>query len=209
MNETEKVYLEWSKRIRSIAQNGLVYVTDEYDRERYEELISIADAMASQALKCPVEEITASYKPAKEYVTPKVDVRAVVFNDCDEILLVREQSDGRWALPGGWADVGYSVSEVAVKEVFEESGLEVKPERLLALLDMKCHPHPPILPYVYKAFMQCRWVGGSLRPAFDILDCRFFPRHALPPLSLERVLPEQIEMLYRHKDDRDLPVEWD
>ena len=170
-----------AQRIRALSQTGLVYSLSEYDTERYEELSRLSD------------EITAL---AQEYVTPKVDIRAVVFNEKDEILLVREKMDGCWSLPGGWSDVGYSPKEVAAKEVKEETGLDVLPVRLLAVMDMSKHPHPAIPYYVYKFFILCELKGGSFTETFDILGKGFFRLEELPPLSLERVLPEQIQRMY-------------
>lgn len=187
-----------AQRIRALSQNGLVYSLSEYDTERYEELSRLSDEITALATGLTPGEVAGGYRPAREYVTPKVDIRAVVFNEKDEILLVREKADGRWSLPGGWSDVGYSPKEVAVKEVREETGLEVSPVRLLAVMDMSKHPHPAIPYYVYKFFILCAWEGGTFTEAFDILGKGFFPLDALPPLSLERVLPEQIRQMYAY-----------
>ena len=189
--------IEVAKRVRALAQNGLVYSLSEYDTERYEELTHLSDRITALATGLDEADVASAYRPAKDYVTPKVDIRAVVFNEKEEILLVREKADGRWSLPGGWSDVGYSPKEVAAKEVKEETGLDVRPVRLLAVMDMSKHPHPVIPYYVYKFFILCEPVGGTFTEAFDILGKGFFPVDALPPLSLERVLPEQIRRM-RH-----------
>ncbi|MDL2208386.1 NUDIX hydrolase [Parabacteroides sp. OttesenSCG-928-O15] len=194
--KTNKAIVLFAQRIRSLAQNGLVYTKNEYDIERYTELLQISDAMVSEVTACDTIEVASSYLPAKEYVTPKVDIRAVVFNDQDQILLVRERSDGLWSLPGGWADVGFTPKEIAVKEVFEETGLKVHADRLLAVMDMREHDHPAIPFYVYKFFILCKPIGGVFTDAFDILDKGFFSIDHLPPLSLERVLPEQIRYMF-------------
>ncbi|MCD8178235.1 MAG: NUDIX hydrolase [Tannerellaceae bacterium] len=185
-----------AQRIRALAQNGLTYSLSEYDTERYTELISLSDRIASVATGAAPCDINKLYCGQTEYVTPKTDIRAVVFNEKNEILLVRESSDGYWSLPGGWADIGFTPKEVAVKEVKEETGLDVEAVRLLAVMDIKCHPHPAIPYYVYKYFILCRLLSGTFTEAFDILDKGFFPVDALPPLSLERVLPEQIRRMY-------------
>lgn len=190
-----------AQRIRALSQNGLTYSLSEYDTERYEELLQISNRIASLATGVEEEAIDGLYTPVKEYVTPKVDIRAVVFNQADEVLLVREKADGLWSLPGGWSDVGFSPKEIAVKEVKEESGLDVEAVRLLAVTDMSRHAHPLLPFYVYKMFILCRITGGEFNEAFDITGKGFFPPAALPPLSLERVLPEQIRQmhdLYRH-----------
>lgn len=194
--KTSKAMILFAQRIRSLAQNGLVYAKDAYDTERYQELVEISDSLVAEITGCNSAEITASYLPATEYVTPKVDIRAVVFNESGQILLVQEKADGLWSLPGGWADVGYTPKEVAVKEVLEETGLVVQADRLLAVMDMREHNHPAIPFYVYKFFILCRIQAGTFTEAFDILDKGFFAVDHLPPLSLERVLPEQIKYLF-------------
>ena len=185
-----------AQRIRALSQTGLVYSRSEYDTERYEELAQISDKITALATGLAETDVASSYLPAKEYVTPKVDIRAVVFNEKDEVLLVREKADGCWSLPGGWSDVGFSPKEVAEKEVKEETGLDVRVARLLAVMDMSKHPHPAIPFYVYKFFILCELKGGCFTEAFDILGKGFFSLNALPPLSLERVLPEQIYQMY-------------
>lgn len=197
----EKKLITIANRIRSLAQNGLVYADNEYDTERYEELLNLSNEMTALIAGSTLQEIKDCFVTEKDYVTPKVDIRAVVFNEKDQILLVKEKMDGCWSLPGGWADVGYSPSEVAVKEVKEETGLEVKASRLLAVLDKKCHNHPPALHYAYKIFILCEIAGGSFKSVFDILDKGFFDQNDLPPLSLERVLKEQIDLMYEYKRD--------
>lgn len=194
--EKNKELILLAQRMRALSQNGLTYSLSEYDTERYEELLEISDRLASLATGREAADIAACYRLSKEYVTPKVDIRAAVFNEKEEILLVKEKSDGCWSLPGGWSDVGYSPKEVAVKEVREETGLEVRACRLLAVMDMSKHPHPAIPFYVYKFFILCQITGGRFNDVFDIEDKGFFRQDQLPPLSLERVLPEQIDYLF-------------
>lgn len=209
MADREQKLVLYANRIRSLAQNGLVYAVDEYNREWYEELLQLSHEILSTVSGHSVEKIASCFFVEEDYVTPKVDVRAVVFNERKELLLVRERADGCWSLPGGWADVGYSPGEIAVKEVREESGLEVKPVRLLAVYDKKCHPHPPALHYAYKLFIECELLGGTFHVPFDVLDCGFFSPDKLPPLSLERVLPEQIARLVELSDDPIAVVDFD
>lgn len=197
MDKTKELTL-LAQRIRALSQNGLTYSLSDYDTERYEELLHISDKIASLSSGLGEDVIHSLYIPLKEYVTPKVDIRAVVFNEKEEILLVKESSDGRWSLPGGWADVGFSPKEIAVKEVKEETGLDVHPARLLSVMDMKYHPHPAIPFYVYKFFILCKITGGAFTEAFDILGKGFFNLNDLPPLSLERVLPEQIKLMHEY-----------
>ncbi|MDR1380964.1 MAG: NUDIX hydrolase N-terminal domain-containing protein [Tannerella sp.] len=184
-----------AQRIRAMSQTALAYSTNEYEIDRSNELIGISDRIVSIVSGAKEEDIRADYHPVREYVTPKVDIRAVIFNDRDEILLVREKADGRWSLPGGWSDVGFTPTEVAVKEAREETGYDVRVVRLLAVLDKRCHNHPASPFYIYKLCFLCEIAGGDGELTFDILDRGFFALDRLPPLSLDRILPEQIKLL--------------
>ena len=201
--------LEISKRINALAEIGLTYAESPYDTERYEELRSISRQMMSEIIGQPVPAIEGFFLNEREYKTPKVDVRAVVFDEQERLLLVREKVDGLWSLPGGWADIGFSPSEVAAKEVYEETGLTVKPKRLIAVYDKKYHPHPPHLDYVYKMFIGCKLLGGELRTAFDTLDAGFFAENSIPALSKERVTPGQIGIMFEYHRDPYLPAIFD
>ncbi len=208
MTIQEKI-LGYSKRINALAEIGLNYADNPYETERYEELRSISRKMMGELTGQPVEVIESFFLNEREYKTPQVDIRAVVFDTEDRLLMVREKADGMWSLPGGWADVGFSPSEVAVKEVQEETGLQVKPEKLIAVFDKKCHPHPPHLHYVYKIFIGCRLLGGELKTAFDTLDVGFFAEDAIPRLSEERVTPAQIRLMFEYHRNPDKPAMFD
>ncbi len=200
----ENNLIEIAKRMRSLAQNGIVYSQNPYDTERYEELIILSDTMASLLTGATIRQIETCYAPAKDYVTPKVDVRAVVFNEQGKLLMAQELSDGCWTPPGGWADVGYTPTEVAVKETKEETGLDVEPVRLLAVLDKRQHPHPAEPYYIYKIFILCRQTGGVLTTAHDITGCAFFGKNELPRLSMNRITPDQLEMIFRFRDNPEM-----
>jgi ADP-ribose pyrophosphatase YjhB (NUDIX family) len=195
-----------AQRIRAMSQTALCYSDNAYEIERCRELIEISNRMTALVSGVDEKEIDACYHPVKEYVTPKVDIRAVVFNAQDEILLVREQADGRWALPGGWADVGFTPKEVAVKETKEETGLDVRADRLLAVMDKRCHAHPASPFYIYKLFILCEQTGGTFTDTFDILDKGFFALDRLPSLSTDRILPEQIRLMDELRRHPAMPV---
>jgi ADP-ribose pyrophosphatase YjhB (NUDIX family) len=197
---------ELSKRIKAIAQTGLVYSEDEYNRDRYTELNDISDSLYQLLTGAELPVIKNFYLNGKEYPTPKIDIRAVIFNDKAELLMVKEKSDGRWSLPGGWADIGYTPAEVAVKEAAEETGFIVKPKKLLAVLDKKNYPHPAQPEYVYKHFIECEIVGGSITEAHDITEVAFFPQNNIPPLSEIRLVKEQVELMFQFLDDKDKPT---
>lgn len=188
--------LSIADRIRAIARNGQFYASNEYDRERYDELLDLSNRLTATLTATEIETVAACYTPATDYVTPKVDIRAVVFDDNERILLVRERADRKWSLPGGWGDIGFSPGEVAIKELREETGYEAIPLRLLAILDMRCHNHPPAPHYTYKIFIRCHITGGTPRTAFDTLEVGFFTLDSLPALSTERVTLEEIELMY-------------
>ena len=183
------------KRLKALADTGLVYAKEPYDLERYEEIKEISLQLMADLTETPIEKVKSFYGPQEDYPTPKVDVRGLVFNAEKEVLLVKEKIDGKWTIPGGWADVGYTASEVAVKEVKEETGLDIKVDRLLAVYDKKCHPHPPQAYYVYKIVFLGVVTGGVVAEAHDILDVGFFRMDQLPELSEDRILESQLTEL--------------
>lgn len=201
-------WLRWAEALQTIASAGLTYSRDPFDRDRFEQVRGIAAEILSRHTDLTLPEAAARLRAEPGYVTPKVDVRAAVF-DGDRVLLVREVSDGCWSLPGGWADVGESPAEVVVREVREEAGLLVRAVRLLAVLDKRKHPHPTQLAYVYKLFFLCQVLGGELRPSHETPDVDWFSRGALPPLSVDRVLPAQVERLFQLRDAPGLPADFD
>ena len=201
-------WLDWAKQLQSIAQAGLTYSKDVYDMERFEQIREISIEMMSTYTEMDTPIIRELFANETGYATPKVDIRAVVFKDT-RTLLVKENTDGRWALPGGWADIGLTPREVAVKEVKEESGFEVKPVKLLGVLDKKCHPHPPSPYHVYKLFIQCEIIGGKPTEGIETSAIDFFPEDELPALSIARNTRSQIEMAFRSLKNPEEPVQWD
>ncbi|UNJ81242.1 NUDIX hydrolase (plasmid) [Bacillus sp. CMF21] len=193
----EPKWLEWAKQLQSISQAGLTYSKDVYDLERFELIRNISVEILSQHTDMDKKVINDLFANETGYATPKVDIRAVVFKD-NKILLVRENTDGFWSLPGGWGDIGLTPSEVAVKEVKEESGFDVKATKLLAVLDKKCHPHPPSPYHVYKMFIQCEIIGGQPMEGIETSAVEFFAENELPPLSIARNTKTQIEMAFKH-----------
>ncbi|MDR0573090.1 MAG: NUDIX hydrolase N-terminal domain-containing protein [Tannerella sp.] len=198
-----------AQRIRAMSQTALTYSTNDYEIDRSKEFIEISDRIISIVSGAKEDDIRANYQPVKEYITPKADIRAVIFNDENELLLVKEKADGKWALPGGWSDVGYTPTEVVVKEAKEETGFDVRVVRLLAVLDKRCYNHPASPFYVYMFCFQCEITGGNDELTFDILDRGFFALNKLPPLSLDRILPEQIELLDKLRRDPNSTVHCD
>lgn len=199
MEKIKQDILNKVKRIKSLAQNGLSYSESHFDLERYEEMDQLSDELLSLLGGVSIADIQASLKRETYYQTPKVDIRAVIFEN-RKILLVKEKSDQKWALPGGWADVAYSPSEVAVKEVQEEAGLEVAAGRLLAVYDKRLHKHPESLLYVYKVFILCKYISGEPKSGIDIEEVDFFGLDELPELSTGRNTLEQITQSFSFLD---------
>lgn len=185
------------KRIQALAEIGLQFSQNTFDRERYDELHKISLQMMSQISSTPIEKIAAVIQDKNGYKTPKVDVRAVVFNDSGEILLIQEKADNCWAMPGGWADVGYTPAEVAVKECFEEAGIQVEATKLLAVLDKQKQNMPPAFEYVYKIFLLCTKLSNRISTGSETCGVGWFNEHNLPKLSTPRNTKEQIQLMFR------------
>jgi len=200
--------LAWARKVQAIAQNGLMFSKDEFDRERYTQLQDLVASIISSELDIPLGRAKAFWDKEDGYATPKVDVRGGVF-DGDKVLLVRERSDGKWTLPGGWVDVNDAPSEAVVREIYEESGYRAKAIKLAALVDKNRHPHPPSVHHIYKLFFLCELTGGTATISNETDAVEFFPVSALPALSLGRALSSQIERLYVHHLNRELPTDFD
>lgn len=195
-------WLRMAQRLHAIAQTGLEYCENKYDIERFEEIRLLSIKIMNEFTGIEMEKLIDVFASETGYQTPKVDVRGVVFRD-DKILLVRETIDGNWSVPGGWADVGYTPKEIARKEVREESGLIVEPLKLLAVMDKSRHNYPRDLFYIYKIFILCREIGGSLKTSIETSDSGFFGLDELPPLSTPRITKEQIALLFEYKNNPD------
>ncbi len=194
--------------MRALAQNGLTFTRDPFDRERYRELQHLAAELLAGELQIPPERAEAFWSGEEGYATPKVDVRGGVFCD-DRVLLVRERADGKWTLPGGWVDVNDSPAAAVEREIREESGYTARAVKLAALLDRRRHPHPPSVHHIYKLMFVCELTGGQAAASSETDAVGFFPVGALPELSTGRVLAPQIARLYEHHLDRDLPTQFD
>lgn len=200
-------WLEWAKELQFLAQAGLTYTKDAFDKERFERIRTIAAEMVSAGCDLPVEKVKDLFCNETGFQTPKLDTRAAIF-DGDRILLVKERN-GTWSLPGGWMDVTESVKSNTVKEVKEEAGLDVEPVRLIALHDRNRHNPPPYAYGVCKVFVLCRVTGGSFRPNIETTCSRYFTVDALPPLAEEKNTRQQIEMCFAAYADEHWQIEFD
>ena len=198
-------WLDMAKRLQALAQSGLEYSDNKYDIDRYRQMRQLSLDIMQHFTGLPMEQLIDVFASEKGYQTPKVDVRGVVFRG-NRILMVREIIDGCWSVPGGWADVGLSPKEVAKKEVFEESGLEVLPVRLLAVLDKTHHAHPPDMYHIYKIFILCEEQGGRLNSGMETSETGFFGPDELPPLSAARITKEEIALMFEYKNNPQKPA---
>jgi len=203
-------WLRWARQLQAIAQIGLAFAENHYDRERYEDIRRIAAEMMAAGSDADVQHIAGLFAGEEGYATPKVDVRGVVFRD-DGLLFVKELSDGgRWTLPGGWADVNDSPAEAVVREIREESGFETRAVKLLAVYDRSRHPHVPPHPYsVYKLFFRCEITGGAASVSPETGGAAFFRENDIPELSIARITPDEIARLFEHYRHPDLPTDFD
>jgi len=202
-------WLAWAKKLQAIAQTGLTYAMDPFDIDRYESIrLVAAEMMALGSGEQRSDFFVKLLSKDSGYATPKVDVRAAVFHE-GRLLLVREREDGRWTLPGGWADVGDSPSAAVIREVKEESGYDVTARKLLALLDRNLHGHPPIPYHAYKLFFLCDLVGGSPHAEEETDAVEFFASDRIPPLSLTRVTTAQIGRIFEHFLHPEWPTQFD
>jgi ADP-ribose pyrophosphatase YjhB (NUDIX family) len=193
----EDQWLTWAKRLEAIASTGLHFCKDDFDRDRYREVTTIARAMLASIGNIPIKRIEGLLSDfAKGYATPKIDVRGAVIED-GRVLLVREKSDGLWTLPGGFADVGLSATENVTKEILEEAGIRVSVTGLYSVRHKAKQAYEPDIRDFYKMFFLCRHIdAGPPKPGTEIVDAAFFARDGLPQLSKGRVIESDIEAAF-------------
>lgn len=205
-------WLDWAQRLQAVAQTGLSYQPQPFDRQRYEQIMQIAAEIAAAGNAQDLAPIHAAFSSQIGHATPKVDVRGVVFHD-DRILLVQEKLDNnRWTLPGGWADIGESAGESVVREIWEETGYRARTLKLLAAFDRNKHPHPPFIFHAYKLFFRCELITPERSPDpanIETGEVGWFGEHEIPELSVARVTGDQIARFFRHYRQPDLPTEYD
>ena len=193
MSRNEK-WLQWTIELQSLAQAGLTYGKDIYDKERYERIREISAEILSNMSDIPEETVRNLFCNESGYQTPKIDTRAAIFKD-GKILLVCE-SNGKWSLPGGWCDVNLSVGENTIKEVKEESGLDVVSDSIIAIQDRAKHNLPLYAYGICKVFVLCSIVGGSFQENIETTGFDYFSENSLPDLATEKNTAEQIKMCF-------------
>lgn len=204
---TTDQWLTWSREIYSLAQAGLTYSTNEFDLDRYRRLQGIsAEIIASQS-DLEKAEVLESFSMQSGYATPKVDVRAAVIRD-GRILLVQERADGRWSMPGGWADLGDSPSAMVMREVWEESGFKVRVKKVIAVYDGN-RIQPMEFYHSYKLVFLCKIIGGEARISYETLAVDFFESANLPELSFLRTSERMIEEAFAQLIDENRKTAFD
>ena len=192
--EKNEPWLAWAVELQALAQAGLHYGKDPFDRERYQRVREIAAEMIAEKSGIPPEKVRDLFCCETGYQTPKLDTRAAVFRE-GKILLVRER-DGRWSLPGGWVDVDCSVKENTVKEVREEAGLEVSADLVIAIQDREKHNRPVYAWKICKVFVLCTLLGGAFVENAETTESGYFSLDELPPLAEEKNTREQVAMCF-------------
>ena len=207
MNHHPPKWMDWAREIFSLSQSGLTYSGNEYDIERYKRLQAITAEIIASESEMTKEFVLDSFSMQAGYITPKVDVRGAVVQD-GKILLIQERADDKWAMPGGWADLGNSPASVAEREVWEESGYRVKAEKVVAVLDAN-RIEPMEFYHAYKLIFLCRLLDGKPRISYETLAIDFFDPDHLPPLSVYRTNENMVREVFAHIQDPHRPAAFD
>lgn len=197
MNKQNNLYepwLGWAKELQFLAQCGLAYSQNKFDIERFERIREISSEMISYKSGISKEKVKDLFCSETGFQTPKIDTRAAIFKD-GKILLVQE-NNGKWSLPGGWCDACESVKSNTEKEAREEAGVDVEAERIIAIQDRKRHNLPVYAYDIIKIFVLCRLIGGEFKKNTETLASGFFDEDNLPTLAEEKNNPEQIKMCF-------------
>ncbi len=207
MNTKHSRWIEWAQEIFSMSQAGLTYSQNPFDIERYKRLQEITAEMIASQSELEKESVLESFSMQAGYITPKIDVRGAVIKD-GKILLIQERADDKWAMPGGWADLGNAPASVAEREVWEESGYRVKAEKVIAVIDAN-RIEPMEFYHAYKIIFLCRLLDGEPRTSYETLAVDFFDPDQLPPLSSYRTNGSMIQEVFAHLQDPDRPTAFD
>lgn len=201
-------WLTWAREIQALSQTGYHYAENDYQRERYHQLMNISAQMMADQTGLGSPLLMDAFQTQLGYATPKVDVRGAVFQG-DQLLLVRERQDGGWTMPGGWADVGDVPSEAAEREVWEEAGFRVRATKVIGVYDAN-RVGPLELFHAFKIVFLCDLIEGEARPSSETSEVRFFGRDEIPAaLSGERTKPRQIQDAFTAHVDLSYPTQFD
>jgi ADP-ribose pyrophosphatase YjhB (NUDIX family) len=199
-------WLEWAREIQALSQSGIHYAKNDFDRQRYLRLGEIAAEMTAAGSDLEYPILVNLFNAQIGYATPRVDVRAAVFQD-GKLLMVRERMDGGWTLPGGWADVGDVPSEAAEREAREEAGFHVKARKLVGVYDAN-RSGPLEIFHAYKLVFLCDLIGGEAQTSIETSEVAFFSLEEVPTtLSGERTRPRHIgDIFAAYKDPESLAI---
>ena len=201
-------WLKWAIEIQSLAQAGLTYTDNVYDIERYERLREISAEIMAEKSNISLDKVKDLFCNETGYQTPKIDTRAVIFKD-DRILLTHE-NNGTWSLPGGWCDVLESVGSNTIKEVKEETGLDVETTKIIAVQDRNKHNKPIYAYGVCKVFVLCNVIGGEFIENIETTEIKYFSLDEIPNnLAEEKTNREQIEMCFEAYKNDNWQVQFD
>ena len=201
-------WLKWAMEIQSLAQSGLAYTDNVYDIERYERLREISAEIIEEKSNINLEKVKDLFCNETGYQTPKIDTRAVIFKD-DKILLTHE-NNGTWSLPGGWCDVLESVRSNTIKEVKEETGLDVEAIKIISVQDRNKHNKPIYAYGVCKIFVLCNVIGGKFVKNIETTEIKYFSLDEIPSnLAEEKTNREQIEMCFEAYKDVNWQTQFD
>ncbi len=201
-------WLKWAIEIQSLAQAGLTYTDNVYDVERYERLREISAEMIQEKSNINLDKVKELFCNEKGYQTPKLDTRAAIFKD-NKILLVHENNN-TWSLPGGWCDVLESVKSNTIKEVKEETGLDVNAVKIISVQDRNKHNKPIYAYGVCKIFVLCNIIGGEFIENIETTEIKYFALNEIPSnLAEEKTNKEQIEMCFKAFNDENWQTQFD
>jgi len=195
-------WLNWARRLQAISQSGIHFAKNDFDLERFEKIQEISTEIMQNYTNLPNNYWLEEFSSQKGYATPKVAVRAAVFND-HHILLVKERMDGRWSMPGGWADLNDPPSKMIEREVLEESGYIVNASKLIAVHESNHNVEPLEYWHSYKLVFLCDLLGGYAHTSIETTEIDFFPFDNLPELSPSRISLDDIKEAYYYLDHPD------
>lgn len=201
-------WLKWAIEIQSLAQAGLAYTDNVYDIERYERLREISAEMIEEKGNIGVDKVKELFCNETGYQTPKLDTRAAIFKD-DKILLTHE-NNGKWSLPGEWCDILESIGSNTIKEVKEETGLDVKTVKVISIQDRNKHNKPVYAYGVCKVFVLCNVIGGKFEENIETTETKYFALEEIPDnLAEEKTNKEQIKMCFEAYKDKNWKTQFD
>jgi len=200
-------WIQWAQEIFSMSQAGLTYSENEFDKERYKRLQEITAEIIESQSELSKESVLKSFSMQAGYTTPKIDVRGAVVHE-GKILLVQERMDIKWAMPGGWADLGNAPASVAEREVWEESGYEVKAEKVVAVIDAN-RIEPLEFYHAFKIIFLCKLIGGESKISHETMAVDFFDPGNIPPLSIYRTNESMLQEVFAHVKDSKRPTAFD